>query len=287
MTKPRALALLLVLAALLSWPCRKQTGLRGVEVSIGFSNRVLTDNLFTEVTYRFKTDASFAPLAEDHRVLTRLVDRGQPVVEDEFDPPVPTSKWVPGKDVTFSRRMYIPPFVDEFRPGFSGAERVELIVTLVPPSRGAQSTGLVLYDRKLRIAAAPESPVMAFLSGWHPPQAEAGNPRKFWRWTGREARVAIDNPGHDAWLVIRGAAGPGAPPGQKVTLSIDSRVLEEFEPGPGEFEKRYRIEKAWLADRQDFVLTIAVDKTFASAKETPGAADERELGIKVSLIYFK
>jgi hypothetical protein len=36
-----------------------------------------------------------------------------------------------------------------------------------------------------------------------------------------------------------------------------------------------------------FYLVIAADKTFIPAQVIPGSKDERELGIKISFIYFR
>jgi hypothetical protein len=287
MTKLRALAILLVLAAVLSWPCRKQTGVRGIDLAVVFSNRILTDNLFTEVTYRFRMTPSFAPLTEDHHVVAELVVHGRPVFRDEFEPPIPTSKWEGGRQYAFTRRIYIPAFIDEFSPAFKGTETAGLSVGLALASGKAAGSRLVVYDRKLQFTPSPDSPLIVYLTGWYPPETNTSEPGTSWRWTGKDARVAIDNPGRDAVLIVRGRGDPAAPPGQKVTIGIDGRVLEEFRPESAEFEKRYLISKEWLGGRKDFVLVIAVDKTFVPAKTTPGSEDQRELGVPISLIYFR
>jgi len=101
--------------------------------------------------------------------------------------------------------------------------------------------------------------------------------------TGREARVAIDNPGRDALLVVRGTVDAAAPADQRITIAIDGRVLEEFGPGPGDFERRYAVGKDMLGAGKDFLLSISVDRTFVPA----GAADGRDRGVMISLVYFK
>jgi hypothetical protein len=286
MTKLRALAVLLVLAALVSLPCRKQVSVRGIELSVTFSNRVLSDNLFTEATFRFRTTPLFAPIAEDNDIVSEFARRGKILLEDRFEPPVPTSKWEPDKEYTFTRRIYIPPFIDEFAPEFRGAETLDLSVGLASPPGGGRSR-LVVYLRKLRVVPVSESPVIVSLDGWYGFEADPADPAKTWRWTSREARAAIDNPGRDALLVLRGFADPAAPAGQKITISVDGRVLDEFVPGPGEFERRSTVPKDWLGSRKDFVLTIGVDRTFVPAKVVAGSGDNRELGVRISLVYFR
>lgn len=287
MTKLRALAVLIVLAALLSWPCGKQIGVRGIELAVTFSAHVLTDNLFTDVTYRVRTSSSLAPIAEDNKVVSVFAHRGRPLFRDEYEPPVPTSKWEPDKEYTFTRRIYFPAFIDEFDLGFRGTEKLDLTVGLASPSGKKGGPGLVLFRKNLRIVPAAGSPVIAYLGGWHDPELDPGDPVRRWRWTSKEARVAIDNPGRDALLVLRGSADPAAAPGQRVTISIDGRILEEFAPGGGEFERLYAVKKEWLGAGKDFELVIAVDRTFIPAKVTPGSKDERELGVRISLLYFR
>jgi hypothetical protein len=287
MTKQRALAVLSVLATFLSWPCREQIGVRGIELSVTFSSRVLTDNLFTDITYRFRTGGSFAPLAEDNAVVSKFLRRGRLLFQDEFRPPVPTSKWEPGKEYVFTRRVYIPRFIDEFNPAFRGAETLEMNVGLASLAGGEGRPRLIVHNRNLKVLPSPESPLIVFLEGWYDLETAAADPTRSWRWTAKEARVVIDNPHRDAVLVVRGSVDSAAPPGQKITIGIEGRVLESFAPGSGDFERQYAVRKEWLGEGQDFILTVSVDRTFVPAKTTSGSKDERELGVRISLVYFR
>jgi len=259
----------------------------GIELSVSFSSRVLTDNLFTEARYRFKTTAAFAPLIEDDRVAMELEVHGRTVLRDEFAPPVPTSKWEPDREYTFTRRVYIPAFIDEFSEDFRGTASAVLRVGLVFPPGAAPRSGLAVQERRLTFVPASDTPVMVYLSGWYPPEGEPSDPGASWRWTGKEARVAIDNPGRDALLVIRGEGGPAEAGSRKAAVSVDGRALEEFMIGPEVFERRYSIGRVWLGARKDFVLAITVDRTFVPAKTVPGSKDGRELGLRISLLYFR
>ena len=287
MNKPRVLAVLLVLAAFLSLPCRRQTSVRGIELAVSFIPRTLSENLFAEVTDRFRTTPWFAPIAENARVAAELVARGRTVLRDEFWPPVPTSRWEGDREYSFTRRLYIPPFIDEFSPDFRGAETAVLGVALAFPSATGPGARLLISEKKFRVVPASDAPAVVYLSGWYPPEADAAAPGATSRWTARTARAAIDNPGRDALLVIRGATGASAPPGQKISVAIDDQTLEEFAPGPDPFEKRYAVRRERLAGKKDFVLTIGVDRTFVPARVEPGSKDARELGVRISLIYFR
>jgi hypothetical protein len=286
MSKLRALAVLVVLVVLLSLPCPTAPGIRGLDLGVAFSNRVLTDNLFTDVTLRFKTTSDFAPFTEDLAVVSRYLYRGRVLAEDIFEPPVPTSKWRPDAAYALARQTYIPRFINEFDPGFKGSATVVLSIGFGAPSGTPGAAVLPVLEARLRIFPATDAPVIAYLSGWYEPETESGEPFRTWRWTGREARCAVDNPGRDALLVIRGEVDPAAP-GQKITISVAGRVVDEFTPDGNFFERRDAVKKEWLGERKDFLLDISVDKTFVPARVIPGSNDTRELGVRISLVYFR
>jgi hypothetical protein len=286
MTKGRALAVLLVLAAFLSWPCRTSLAVKGVDLAVSFSAKTLTDNLFTNMTYRFKTGPGFEPIVENERVTAQFLRRGEVLIRDEFEPLIPTSKWRPGREYSFSRRIYIPPFIDEYDPTFKGSESLKLNAGLVLPGDMTGASRTIIHRRNLRIVPGSESSVV-YLSGWYELETEAGNPVRSYRWTSREARCLIDNPGRDALLVLRGSVDRVSVPGQKVTLSIDGRIMDQFSPDEPEFERSYVVGTEWVSADKDFILSIAVDRTFVPAKVVPGSHDERELGVRISLVYFK
>ena len=202
-------------------------------------------------------------------------------------PTVPTNGWRPGREYTFARRVYIPPFIDEFSPTFKGFETLALTAGLRAVEKAGAGARIDLFTRRLRIAPAPAFPAVVYLDGWYEPEAGSGGTPESGRWTSREATCAIDNPGRGGLLVIRGAVAPEAVPGQKITIKIDDTVLEEFVPEGREFEKSYPVRAQWLDGRKDFILSIGVDKTFVPAKVIPGSTDKRELGVRISLIYFR
>jgi hypothetical protein len=287
MTRFRALAVLLVLVALLSLPCPRPPGIEGLGLAVGFSNRALTDNLFTDITFRFETSRAFVPFTEDLAVACRLSAKGRFLAEDTYKPPVPTSKWEPNKTYSFTRRIYIPPFVDVYDPAFTGSETADLTVGLGTAQAGMATFLVEVYGERIKVLPSQGSPVIVYLSGWYAPEAVPGEPGRSYRWTAQEARCAIDNPGRDALLVVRGSVAAAAPPDQKITLTLVGRTLDEFVPERPDFEKFYAVKKEWLGGRKDFLLTISVDKTFVPAKTIPGSTDDRELGVRISLIYFR
>ena len=48
---------------------------------------------------------------------------------------------------------------------------------------------------------------------------------------------------------------------------------------------RHLIEQ--LGDKNEFTLTIGVDKAWIPAKVIPNSKDDRELGCQISFIYFR
>jgi len=303
MVKRRDLVFLLVLATLLFSPCRRPPGVKGLGLSVSFSDRALTDNLFTDITFRFRTGPSFAGFADSLEVFADLRHRGLRLAGDAFLPDVPATDWQPGREYTFTRRFYIPAFINEFSPDFKGYEIVELQAGLRPPGPPEAAPGqavqegpppaaavgrpLEMFSRRLRVLPAPAFPAIVHLSGWYPPEPEAGNPARTVRWISAEASCIVDNPGRDGLLVIRGVTGEAAPPGQTVTVSIDGRQIGRFTPEGGRFDRSYDVPERWLDGGRDFILTIAVDKTFVPARVIPGSADERELGVGITLLYFR
>ncbi len=66
--------------------CRKQVQVKGVELAVDFSDKTLTDNLVTNVTYKWKTTSAFRrvsralPMSAERRAsTTRSMRQRQPV----------------------------------------------------------------------------------------------------------------------------------------------------------------------------------------------------------------
>lgn len=296
MTRGRALAVLLVAVTFLSWPCRRGVRAADLDVSVGFLDKTLTDDLFAEMTLRFGTLSSFVAPAGDSDVYVELRSGDRLIAEDTFAPPAPTSTWQPDKEYAWLRRIYIPPFIDEFSPAFKGSEVLGVTVGFTAPAAGGAALRSPVLTRKFRLVPAGDLPVILYLDGWYPAESASGNSSVAWRWTGRTARCAIDNPGREALLVLRGETGPGAlqgadpqakAPAPQIVLNLGDLVLDEFRPEGTVFEKSYRLSKEQMGTGRDFILTIAVDRTFVPARTVPGSTDERELGIKVTLLYFR
>jgi hypothetical protein len=268
--------------------CKKKAQVQGVQVSVSFSEPTLSDNLITDVEYMWKTGENFVPLDRDYNVFVHFWHNSNMILQDDYAPEVPTTKWEKGKAYTVKRRIYIPSFIDEFDPQFKGEETLRLSVGLYNPyDRTGQSEREVLSE-KLKVVPPPlGTPEVIYESGWYDLEVNPASVLKQWRWTAKEARCVIDNPKKDALLVIKGGVNFQAAKDQKLTFKINDQVLDEFVTTQELFEKSYTVKKEMLGDKSEFNLIISVDKSWVPAKVIPNSKDERELGVQISFIYFR
>jgi len=287
--RTKAIIALLALGIALSLvSCQKKAKVEGVDLAITFGNQPLTDNLMTNVSYAWKTSAGFAKMSQEFKVFVHFWHNNNLLVQDDYSPEVPTTKWEAGKEYATTRRIYIPKFIDEFDPQFKGQENLVLAVGLYNPYDRTGKSELEVYRKKLDVLPPPvDTPEIIFEDGWFDKETNPESFLKEWRWTGKEAKCLIDNPRRDALLVIQGGVNNEAAPGQKVIFKINDTILDEFIPSESYFDKTYPIKKEMLGDKDDFVLTIGTDKIFVPAKIFPQVSDQRELGAQISLIYFR
>jgi len=280
--------LLAVLLAFASFSCQKKAQVKGVDLNVGFSEKALSDNLVTDMRYQWKTASDFASVGKDYTVYVHFWHGKNLLFQDDHVPPVPTSKWEPGKEYTYERRIYIPAFIDEFDPEFKGAETLKLVVGFYNPYDRTGETKHDILIKPLKVLPPPpDVPELIYESGWFDLEVDPDAVLKQWRWTAREARCVADNPRRDALLIIRGAVNKEKLTDQKVIFKIDDVILDEFIPSETVFEKSYNIKKEMLGDKDEFYLVITTDQTFVPAKVYPQSKDERELGLQISFIYFR
>jgi len=288
MKKRNIAVFLLLIAVFFSFSCRKKPQMKGIEFTVDFSDKNLSDSLITNVEYKWKTTAEFKKMSEDYSVFVHYWHKNNMLFQDDYVPDVPTSKWEPNKEYSFKHRIYIPPFIDELDPQFEGEETLKLSVGLVSPFDRTGKSNIQIFEKKLKVTPPPpDTPGMIYEAGWYIQEADPKSFLKQWRWTGKEARCLIDNPQRDALLVVKGGVNIDALKDQKVIIKINDMVLDEFIPTGGSFDKSYDIKKDMLGGENEFRLIIATDKTFIPAQVLPGSADTRELGIQVSFIYFR
>jgi len=288
MKKIIALGLAVGTLALFALSCRKPNEVQGVELKVKFSVEPLSDNLFTDMRYEWKTSADFKKLPKDYNVFVHFWHKDNMLFQDDHLPEIATSQWEANKTYAYARRVYIPTFIDEFDPQFSGSEPLKMSIGFYSPlDRSGKSKSEILKDVLKVLPPPPGTPEVIYESGWYDLEINPDSFLKQWRWTAKEARCVIDNPRRDALLVIRGGLNKDLLPDQKVILKVNDQVLDEFLPAESTFEKFYTVKKDMLGDKDEFYLVVATDKTFTPAKSIPDSKDERELGLQVSFLYFR
>ena len=282
------LALLIIAAGLALTGCQKKVLVKGVELEVKFGASTLSDNLITDVEYKWKMGSDFQPLGRDYSIFVHFWHNSNLILQDDYIPDVPTSKWEKGKEYSVKRRVYIPAFIDEFDPQFKGDEPLRLSVGFYNPYDRSGGSEREVLSKKLKVVPPPiGTPEVIYESGWYDKETNPESPLKEWRWTAKEAKCVIDNPRRDALLVIKGGVNLDLAKDQKVIFKINDTVLDEFQEPSGLFEKSYQIKKGQLGDKDEFTLTVAVDKAWVPAKTVPNSKDTRELGLQISFIYFR
>ncbi|MGB2765455.1 MAG: hypothetical protein WBC20_13720 [Candidatus Aminicenantaceae bacterium] len=262
--------------------------IKGVDIEVKFSETTLTDNLYVDIQYKWKTKSNFLKMDIDYIIFVHFWHRSNLIVHDGHRPEIPTSLWEPDKEYTYSRKIYIPAFIDALDPEFKGEETLELSIGFSSPYDGPGDSMKKILVKKLKfVPPPPDIPKIIYGDGWYDLEINPETLLKRWRWTGKEARCIIDNPKQDALLVIKGGVNKEIFHDQKVIFKIKNVILDEFTPEGNYFQRSFKIKKEILGEAEKFDLVISIDKTFIPAKVILRSKDERELGIQISFIYFR
>lgn len=284
----RAIVPLAIILALVSFSCQKRAKVKGLECDVSFSESTLSDNLITDVNYRWETKDDFVKMPADYNIFVHFWHKNNLLFQDDHAPEVPTVEWEPGKVYTYSRRIYIPTFIDEFDPEFKGEETLKMSIGFYSSYDRSGKSKQEVISKKLKVVPPPlDTPEIIYEEGWYDLEINTEAYLRQWRWTSGEARCVVDNPRRDALLVIKGGINPDALDDQKIVFKINDLILDEFIPEESFFEKTFQIKNEMLGDKDEFYLTVATDKTFIPAQVIPNSKDERELGIQISFIYFR
>ncbi len=288
MRKKEILFLILLLSATVFFGCQKSSPVRGIELEIDFSESPLTDRLFTDIHYTWRIKHSFKGIDQDLSAFVHFWHRSNLIVHDNHRPEVPVSSWEPGQEYTYTRRIYLPPFIDAIDPEFRGKEILRLSIGLAFPQDKSGKPLKKIFEKKFDVFPPPPgTPEIVYDDGWFDFEIDPDTSLKRWRWTAQKAKCIIDNPHRDALLVIKGGVRKDVFRDQKVVVQINDSVLEEFVPERNVFEKHYRINRERLGEEERFLLVLSTDKVFVPARIDPASKDERELGIQISFIYFR
>ena len=114
--------------------CQKKTLVKGVELEVTFGEPTLSDNLITEVEYKWKTGDDFQPnSSSDYSVFVHFWHNTNLLLQDDYIPEVPTSKWEKGKEYTGQAPDLHPRFHRRVRPPIQGRGNAPLLGRLLQP----------------------------------------------------------------------------------------------------------------------------------------------------------
>jgi len=268
--------------------CKKDSRVRGIELDVSFSETPLTDRLYVDIQYSWRFRNSFKKIDQNCSAFVHFWHRSNLIFYDNHRPEIPVSRWEPGQEYTYTRRIYIPQFIDALDPEFEGTETLKLSIGLSFPQDKSGKPLKKVYEKKLTVfPPPPDTPEIFYDDGWFDFEIDPETYLKRWKWTAKEARCVIDNPHRDAFLVVKGGVRKDIFKDQKVIFRINDLILDAFIPQKNHFEKFYGIKKEMLGKEDRFFLIFSTDKTFIPARVIPDSRDERELGIQVSFIYFR
>ncbi len=238
-----------------------------------------------ELAYSWVPGPEFSPPSDDYSVFVHLIDpEGTILMQDDHFPPLPTSQWSPGEEVSYSRWLYPPA---DLRPDY-----IDFYVGLydddgrVAVKSGGEWNGRPnihrLYVRADDVAGLPVT-----FEGWFDEELVAISGDR-WSWMERKAVAAFGNPRGPAILHLR-AHSPvveiGGP--QIVRLSIGDVEIASIEvTEQASFEERIEVSAEALGDGDWVEVTIEVDKWFTPAEIDPASSDTRELGLQVFGLYL-
>ncbi|MDD8021310.1 MAG: hypothetical protein PHU81_09100 [Acidobacteriota bacterium] len=285
--KRRILAVLSIIFLLQAVSCEKKQAVPGLEVSVSFSDKDLSDNLLTSLKIKFITTSDFQPLTEDYMLMAQALSGEKLLWQAEIPLALTVARWQPNQVYETEKLIYFPPFIDRFsRPADQG-----LPVDLSLYFKSPRGRGMILvYQSRLRLRPYPANiPDVVFLDGWVKIKWPGKGRGDFQieRWTGRQASCWLRNPGRPATLMLRGSATSGNAPGLTVVIALGGRVLEEFELQPGSFEKIYQLSASDLGGNDGIELTISVNRTVRISDIYPEMKDERLIGLRIDTVYFR
>ena len=280
--------MLILFAAMICIQCKEKSQVKGITLEVTFSEEELSDDLITDVQYAWKTDPNFVKIEQEMHVYVHFWHKNNLLFQDDHIPELPMTEWDVDQEHVYTRRVYIPEFIDEFDPEFKGEETLRLVVGISSPYDREGDTKQQILETKLKVFPPPlDTPEKIYEDGWYDLEIDPDSFLGQWRWTAKEARCIIDNARRDALLVIKGGVNLDALEDQKVIIKINDRIFDEFVPEESYFEKSYNIKKEIVGEGEQFFLVIGTDKVFVPADIFPNSKDMRELGLQISFVYFR
>jgi hypothetical protein len=243
-----------------------------------------------ELTYRFAVTES---IPDDYRVFVHVTDQNGTILwNDDHDPPEPTSTWLPGETLEYSRTRFVPlfPYIGQANV-LMGLHRGNARLPLTTPDGGGEfDNGRAYLVGSLELLPTSENIFLIYKSGWHPAEFSPDDPTLEWQWTDQSAVLGLRNPRQDVMLYLEFDARPdafGETP-QAVTVFAGSEAVETFVAAEAvPTLRRIPISAAALGNDDMAEVRIAVDRTFLPADLGLEGQDSRELGIRVYHVFVE
>lgn len=285
------IVLFLTLIMLIS--CGKKWDNKGVQLNLEISPAVITDFLFIKMNYTFEVTDKFVGLDKDYSIFVHFwrTQNREMLLGDDHKPPKTTREWKKGDKITYSRKLFIPKFLEEIDIDFEGYEEIKLTVGLYDPVMKGEEDKIILFQKVIEVKPASfNAPEIVYSEGWNNLETdlkiEDSRWRK-WRWTTQKAVCIIENPKKESTLIIRGGVDKNIVKEQKVIFKINDQVLDDFIPESAKFEKQYNIIPEQMGSDYEFKFTIETNQVFVPAEFDPNRTDKRELGVQIYFLYFR
>lgn len=230
-----------------------------------------------KVTYRFQVAAN-AKFDGNYWVFVHVLNpQGEQLWTDDHLPPLPTSQWIPGQTVEYTRTIFIPnyPYIGEaaVRIGLYNQSDGKRLVLAAPEASRRE-----YVVAKLELLPQSENVFLIYKEGWHPAEVASENPMSEWQWTQKRATFSFRNPKKDSNFYLEyDARNDLFKPPQEITVRVGETVLATFLADVKEKTLVvYPVTAAQLGTGEMVEMSIEADKTFK-----PGGGDPRELGIRI------
>jgi hypothetical protein len=290
--RTKAIAVLF-LALLLLIACGKKGEKKGVELNLEISPGVITDFLFINMNYTYDLTDKFTGLDKDYTIFVHFwrTQNREMLLGDDHKPPRSTREWKKGDKITYSRKLFIPKFLEEIDIDFEGYEEIKLTVGLYDPVSKDEAEKIILYQKVIKVETASlNAPEIVYSEGWNSVETDLkiDDPHwRKWRWTTKKAVCIIENPKKASTLIIRGGVDKNKIQDQKIAFKINNQVLDEFIPGSAKFEKQYTVTPEQMGAEYEFKFEIETNQVFVPAELDPNSTDKRELGVQIYFFYFR
>ncbi len=230
-----------------------------------------------KLTYKFVVSPG-AKFDTDYWVFVHVLDpTGEQLWTDDHLPAPPTSGWKPGQTVEYTRTVFVAnyPYIGEasVRLGLYNRATGDRL-TLNAPEVSRREYLIATFQ----LQPQSENIFLIYKDGWHPAEVATDNAASEWQWTKKSATISFKNPRKDSTFYLEYDARTDLfTPPQQVTLRVGPETVATFAADSRERKLLiFPITTAHLGAGDMTELAIDVDRVFG-----PGAADTRELGIRV------